>query len=271
MRKGIALLALALAVTTTANVGMGQPAYAASSEILTIAAANSIKQALRHLLPLFEAQHKNADVRVVYGGSQKLREQIEQGAPVDVFLPSSFEEIDKLERAGLIIKNTKRLYAQTRLVLITGNLLPANIASIQDVTKPEVRRIAIGNIKTSSVGKFATELFENLNLDKQIGARYLYAEHSGAVLDLVARGEAEVGVVYRTDVTQNQKVRVVAEAPPGSHSPVLYGLAIVWTSNNVPLARKFSEFLLTPAAQRALQEDGFDRLPSQTGVAQPLE
>jgi len=266
MRKRSAIFALVLALTTTVGVSAGRPAYAASLEVLTIAAANSIKQALRHLLPLFEAQRKNVEVRVVYGPSQSLRQQIEQGAPVDVYLPSSIEEIDRLEQAGLIIKNTKRLYAQTRVVLITGNLLPASITSFQDVAKPEIRRVAIGDTKTSSVGKFAAELFENLNLDKQVRSRYLLAEHSGAVLDLVAKGEAEVGVVYRTDAVQNSKVRVIAEAPPGSHSPVLYGLAIVWTSSNVSLAREFSEFLLTPAAQRALQEDGFDRLPSQIGL-----
>jgi len=266
MTKRYGMHTLMFAVALTMNTWNTEPVYAERSDTLTIAAANSIKQALRHLLPLFEAQHKNVEVRVVYGGSQKLREHIEQGAPVDVFLPSSIEEIDKLEKAGLIIKNSKRLYAQTRVVLITGNLLPANITSFQDVAKPEIRRVAIGDTKTSSVGKFAAELFENLSIDKQINTRYLYAEHSGAVLDLVARGEAEVGVVYRTDAAQNSKVRVIAEAPPGSHSPVLYGLAIVWTSNNVPLARAFSEFMQSPAAQRALQEDGFDRLPSQIGL-----
>jgi len=263
-QPSIRFLSLVLAVAL--SIWQVPPAFADRSDTLTIAAANSIKQALRHLLPLFEVQHKNADIRVIYGPSQSLRTQIEQGAPIDVFLPSSIGEIDKLEQAGLIIKNSKRLYAQTRVVLITGNLLPANIISIQEVAKPEVRRIAIGSTKTSSVGTFAAEVFENLNIDKQVKSRYLYAEHSGAVLDLVARGEAEVGVVYRTDAAQNSKVRVVAEAPPGSHSPVLYGLAIVWTASNVSLAREFSEFLSSPAAQRALQEDGFDRLPSQTGL-----
>src|SRR5579885_2891296 len=226
MRKASAISVLSFLMAITATTWSSQPAHAASSEVLTIAAANSIKQALRHLLPLFEAQHKDVDVRVVYGPSQKLREQIEQGAPVDVFLPSSIDEIEKLESGGLVIKHSKRLYAQTHLVLITGNLLPATATSFQDVAKPEVRRVAIGSMKTSSVGKFATELFENLQLDKQIRSRYLYADHSGAVLDLVARGEAEVGVVYRTDVVQSAKVRVVAEAPPGAHSPVLYALAI---------------------------------------------
>lgn len=266
MKRRYAILLAGLTLFVSSNSSSDRPAHAGASDVLTIAAANSIKQALRHLLPLFEAQNKNIDVRVVYGGSQALRQQIEQGAPIDVFLPSSIEEIDRLEQQGLIIKNSKRLYAQTRLVLIAGNLVPASITAIQDVIKPEIRRVAIGDTKTSSVGKFATELFENLQLDKQINARYLFAEHSGAVLDLVSRGEAEVGVVYRTDAAQNGKVRVIAEAPPGSHSPILYGVAIAWTSNNVRLARAFSEFLLSPAAQRALQEDGFDRLSSQIGL-----
>src|SRR5215213_3937151 len=103
----------------------------AQPETLTIAAANSLKDALRKTLPLFEAQHKEISVRVIYGPSQTLRKQIEEGAPVDVFLPSLFEEIDQLEKKGLVIEGTKRVYAGTSLVLITGRTLPAPIASIQ--------------------------------------------------------------------------------------------------------------------------------------------
>ena len=80
-----------------------QPAQA-QPETLTIAGANSLKDALRKILPLFESQHHEINVRVIYGPSQTLRSQIEQGAPVDIFLPSLFEEIDQLETKGLIIQ-----------------------------------------------------------------------------------------------------------------------------------------------------------------------
>ena len=69
------------------------PPVQAQPETLTVAAANSLKDALKKVLPLFEAQHREINVRVVYGPSQTLRNQIEQGAPVDIFLPSLFEEI----------------------------------------------------------------------------------------------------------------------------------------------------------------------------------
>ena len=103
----------------------------AQPETLTIAAANSLKDALRTLLPAFELQHPAVTVRVIYGPSQSLRKQIEEGAPVDVFLPSLSEEIDQLEKKGLIIQGTKRIYAGTSLVLITGPVLPAPIRSIE--------------------------------------------------------------------------------------------------------------------------------------------
>ena len=104
------------------------PRYAhAQPETLTIAAANSLRDALRKILPLFEAEHPGITVRVIYGPSQTLRKQIEEGAPVDVFLPSLFEEIEQLEKKDLVIQGTKRVYAGTSLVLITGAMLPAPI------------------------------------------------------------------------------------------------------------------------------------------------
>ena len=98
------------------------PSALAQPETLTIAAANSVKDALRKMLPLFEAEHPHIAVRVIYGPSQTLRKQIEEGAPVDVFLPSLFDEIEQLEKKGLVIQGTKRVYAGTSLVLITGTV-----------------------------------------------------------------------------------------------------------------------------------------------------
>ena len=132
------------------------PPVHAQPETLTIAAANSLKDALRKVLPLFEAQHREINVRVVYGPSQTLRNQIEQGAPVDVFLPSLFEELEQLEKKGLIIQGTKRAYAGTSLVLITGTTFPAPIASIQDLQTVPVRRIAVGDPKSSSIRRTGT-------------------------------------------------------------------------------------------------------------------
>jgi molybdate transport system substrate-binding protein len=236
------------------------PAYADHPQTLTIAAANSLKEALRAILPIFEKeQGNNVEVKVVWGPSQSLRDQIAQGAPIDVFLPSSLEEIDQLETKGLTLQGTKQVYAETALVLITQATVPAQVPSLRDLPGSDVRRIAIGDPKTSSVGKFAAQVLKNSRLDSDLKSRYVYAEHSGAVLNLVATGEAEVGLVYRTDAVKNKNVHILAEAPPDTHSPIVYGLATVWTSKNPPMARHFGKFMLSSKIQDILKSYGFEQ------------
>jgi molybdate transport system substrate-binding protein len=243
----------------------------AQPETLTIAAANSAKDALRKLLPLFEAQHHEMNVRVIYGPSQTLRKQIEEGAPVDVFLPSLIEEIDQLEKKDLVIQGTKRVYAGTSLVLITGTTLPAPIASIQDLGTIPVRRIAIGDPKSSSVGKVAMQFLQYSKLEPQVKSQYVYGEHSRAVLDLVSHGEAEIGVVYRTDATADKHVRILDTVPADSHTPVRYGVAAVWTARNISGAGDFIEFLLSAPSQALLKQHGFDKVSSDEADAQRQE
>jgi molybdate transport system substrate-binding protein len=243
----------------------------AQSEILTIAAANSLRDAFRKVLPLFEAQHPDITIRVIYGPSQTLRKQIEEGAPVDIFLPSLFEEIDHLDKKGLVIQGTTRVYAGTSLVLITGNTLPAPIGSIQDLHTVPIRRIAVGDPKTSSVGKVATQFLKYSKLEPRLKSQYVVAEHSHAVLDLVAQGEAEIGVVYRTDAIRDGHVRILDTAPPDSHTPVRYGVAAVWTAKNISGAGDFIEFLLTPQVQTQLREYGFDDVISEIGFVRRQE
>lgn len=254
-------------------IGLGllaQPVQA-QPETITIAAANSLKDALRKILPLFETEHRNINVRVIYGPSQTLRSQIEQGAPVDIYLPSLFEEIDQLEAKGLIIQGTKRAFAATSLVLITGTALPAPISTIQDLQTIPVRRIAVGDPKTSSVGKVSAQFLKYSKLEPKLKSQYVLGEHSRAVLDLVAKGEAEIGVVYRTDAISNPGVRILDTAPVGSHTPVRYGVAAAWTAQNITAAGDFIEFLLSPAIQTHLQEFGFDRVSPEVGFAQREE
>lgn len=269
-RRNLAVRSLLLLGVLATTIWTASSAHA-QPEPLTIAAANSLRDVLQKILPLFEAHHPEVNVRVVYGPSQTLRTQIEQGAPVDVFLPSLLEEIEHLEKNGLVIHGTKRVYAGTSLVLITGAALPAPIASIEDLQTIPVRRIALGDPKTSAVGKVASQFLRSSRLDVRLKSQYVYGEHSRAVLDLVTKGEAELGIVYRSDAAPNPKVRILDTAPDSSHAPVRYGVAAVWTSKNLSHAGEFIEFLLTPQVQTLLQQYGFDRVPSKVGFTRRQE
>jgi len=253
-------------------VGLSAPTRAlAQPETFTIAAANSLKDVLRKVLPSFESQHPDVSVRVIYGPSQTLRKQIEEGAPVDVFLPSLSEEIDQLGNKGLVIEGTKRIYAGTSLVVITGPVLPAPVRSIDDLHSIPVRRIAVGDPKTSSVGKVAAQFLKFSKLDPKLKSQYVYGEHSRAVLDLVAKGEAEIGVVYRTDAVTDSHVRILDTAPAESHLPIQYGVAIVWTARNITAAGDFIEFLLSSGTQDELKKYGFDQAGEKIGLLRRQE
>jgi molybdate transport system substrate-binding protein len=266
-RRSVLLRSLLFLGVLTTTVWTA-PSVQAAPEIVTIAAANSLRDAFRKILPLFEAHNKDINVRVIYGPSQTLSKQIEEGAPIDVFLPSQVEEIDQLEKKGLVIQGTRRVYAGTSLVLIAGAELPAPIASIQDLRTTLIRYIAIVDPKTSSVGKVAAQYLKYSKLDSQLKSQLVYGEHSRAVLDLVAKGEADLGVVYRTDAVVNKKIRILDDAPEDSHTPVHYGVAAVWTAKNISGAGDFINFLGTPKIQALLQDHGFDRIAEQVGVAQ---
>jgi molybdate transport system substrate-binding protein len=268
MVKTLSVLSLTIIAFLVAAIWQPGTGHADHPRTLTIAAANSLKDALRAILPIFERDQGNVEVKVVWGPSQTLRDQIAQGAPIDVFLPSSIEEINQLEKKELTLKGTKRVYAETAMVLITQTALPARVSSLSDLPGSDVRRVAIGDPKTSSVGKFAAEVLKNTRLDNDLKSRYVYAEHSGAVLNLVATGEAEVGLVYRTDAINNKKVQILAEAPPDTHAPIVYALATVWTSKNPSPARHFGEFMLAPKIQEILKTYGFERAAHQLSTMQ---
>lgn len=260
------LLAL-IGVAAIGSLWMVPPVSAELTNTLTIAAANSLKDALRAILPVFEKEQGNVEIRVVWGPSQTLRDQIQQGAPIDVFLPSSIEEIEALEKKGLTLPGTKHVYAETALVLITQAAVPAQVSSLADLARTDVRRIALGNPKTSSVGKFAAEALKNTRVDDNLKSRYVFGDHSGAVVDLVAAGEAEVGLVYRTDAIRNKKIHILSELPADTHAPILYGLGTVWTSKHPSLAKRFHEFIISPSIQDILKSYGFDRPTSDQHTA----
>lgn len=269
-RRSVLLRNLLFLGVLTSTVWIA-PSVQAAPETVTIAAANSLRDAFRKILPLFEAHNKDFTVRVIYGPSQTLSKQIEEGAPIDVFLPSQVEEIDQLEKKGLVIQGTRRIYAGTSLVLIAGTELPAPITSVQDLRTSLIRYIAIGDPNTSSVGKVGAQYLKYSKLDSQLKSRVVYAEHSRAVLDLVAKGEADLGVVYRTDAVGNKKIRILDDAPEDSHTPIHYGVAAVWTAKNIAGAGDFINFLERPQIQTLLQDHGFDRIAARNGIAQRQE
>lgn len=234
-----------------------------TAETLTIGAAPTLKTALKGIMPLFEKEY-GATVHVVYGPSQTLRQQIEKGAPIDVFLPASVEEVENLHKKGLTINGVPRVYAQSSLVLVMSMTSPAMAISFHDVLREQGIRFAVGDPKTSALGEVTARALAKLDPAYHNRFRLLYAQHSGEILDLLHTGRADVGIIYRVDAINSGQVRIIDEAPGGTHVPVQFGEAMVWTCRNASLeiAEKFLDFLMSPRIRKLLIQHGFDAVPS---------
>lgn len=224
----------------------------ADTEGLTVSAAASLKPALDEIGKL-EGCPKMV---LNFGGSGTLQQQIENGAPVDVFISASVRQMDALEHKGLIVAETRQDLLRNELVLIVpkGRALPA---SFDDLTRPEVKTITVGEPKGVPAGAYAEEVFTKLKLLDTLKPKFVYALDVRQVLTTVASGNADAGLVYVSDAQSSQNVQVIARAPEDSHSPIIYPIAVLKSSTHREQAMQLIEFLLTPAAKKVFQRDGF--------------
>ena len=125
------------------------------------------------------------------------------------------------------------------------------------MAKSEVRHIAIGEPQTVPAGMYAREILTHLNLYDQLKPKFVLAKDVRQVLTYVATGNVNAGIVYATDARISSKVKVVADAPEGSHSPVIYPVAIIKASRNPAGAKDFEAFLLGAQARAVLEKYGF--------------
>jgi len=228
----------------------------AVKQAITVSAAVSLKDALEEIAQLYRTGKPDVAVHFNLGGSGTLQRQIEQGAPVDVFISASPAEMDSLEAKGLLSPGTRTNLVANRVVLIVP-VSTTNIASFQDLALPHVKLIAIGEPQTVPAGKYAQQVLTHLGLYDRLKPRFVLAKDVRQVLTYVSTGNADAGIVYATDARLSSKVKVVATAPPGSHSPVIYPMAIVKDSRNPSNAKEFETFLQKPAAQSVFQKYGF--------------
>jgi molybdate transport system substrate-binding protein len=132
------------------------------------------------------------------------------------------------------------------------------LSRITDLTRPGVKRVAVGKLATVPVGRYTKQSLEAAKVWEAVEPKLVFADSVRQVLDYVARGEVEAGFVYRTDAElMKDKVRVVLTAR--DHAPVTYPAAVVTDSRQPALAREFVTFLSSSEAQSILGRYGFGK------------
>jgi len=226
---------------------------------LTISAAISLKDAFEEIGKLFQKQHADVKICFNFGASGALAGQIEAGAPVDVFASAAQKDMDVLQGKGLLLARSRSNFARNSLVFIAPAKAAMHLRAADDLRMPDVKKIAIGNPATVPAGRYAIEALRSFQLYETLKPKFVFGENVRQVLDYVARGEVDAGIVYKTDAfVQPGGVSVFLQPPEESHSPVLYPIAVLAASKNVARAQQCVDFVSTAVEVRTiLQKYGF--------------
>ncbi|MGB8183034.1 MAG: molybdate ABC transporter substrate-binding protein [Stellaceae bacterium] len=233
------------------------PAHAGT---FTIFAAASLKNALDAALAAYEKETGDT-VRVSYAASSALARQIEAGAPADIFISADLKWMDELQDKNLIQATTRHNLLGNELVLVA----PASSGTKIDLAPgidllPYLKNgpLAMADPAAVPAGIYGKAALTKLGMWNSVEAKVARAEDVRAALRLVARGEAPLGIVYRTDANAEPQVEVAGVFPPGSYPPVTYPAAVVTHAH--PRAGDLLEFLSSPAARPYFEKQGFKAL-----------
>jgi molybdate transport system substrate-binding protein len=224
---------------------------------LTVSAAISLQNTLQDVARLYHSQNPQVAIHLNLGASGTLQRQIEQGAPVDLFVSAAPSEMNALEGKGLIIRDTRKDLVTNSVVLITPKDRP-RLQNFQQLSERSVKTIAIGNPPSVPAGAYAREILTHLGIYARLEPKFVLAKDVRAVLTYVETGNADAGIVYKTDALTSSAVRIDVVAPPGSHSPVVYPVAVISGSRNAAAARTFESFLFGPQSAAVFRKYGFD-------------
>jgi len=233
-------------------------AFGAEREDIVVSAAMSLKASFEEIGKVF--MERNGDINIVFNfsSSGKLRQQIEGGAPVDVFASASEKEMDRLSGKGLIVEETRHVFAGNSIVMIVpsdGMKGPATLTSLND---KDVTKIVMGDPEMTPVGMYSREVLAYAGVWDGLREKLVYAAHVRQILDYVSRGEVDAGLVYATDAKiREREVRVVFTAGRESHRKIAYPIAMVKGTGKAASAQKFIDFVLSDEAGGILRSYGF--------------
>lgn len=226
---------------------------------LLISAASSLTEALQEIKEVYEKEHGTVNVTFNFGGSGKLAQQIEQGAPVDIYISADPDWINQLEKKSLIIPETRVDFTSNRLVLIGGKNVKGKITSLDDVNISEIKQIAIGEPESVPAGKYTKQTLEKVGQWENIQSKLVLAKDVRQVLTYVESGNADLGFVYLSDALLSDHVKILTEIEDHLHSPIIYPVAIVAESKQKAEANQFIDFLQSETAQAILEKYGFKK------------
>ena len=246
MRKAVTTILFLITIVSVAS----------ASEIL-VSAASDLTGAFKEIGEMYEKESGN---RVVFnfGSTGILAQQIEGGAPVDLFAAANKRYVDELEKKGLIIPETKRVYAIGRIVLATPKE-GVKLNSVEELARPDIKRIAIANPSHAPYGMAAKEAMEKNGIWNKIKDKVVYAENIRQAMQYLETANVDAAILALS-VTIGSDVNYTP-IPQELYSPIEQTLAVIKGGKNEKKARELAEFINGPKGRAVMDRYGFG-LPS---------
>ncbi len=223
---------------------------------LTIAAAADLTPAFQEIGPLFTEQ-TGIPVVFNFGSTGQLAQQIERGAPIDLFYAANKSFIEDLAAKKVVDPATMAVYAQGRITIWTRADSPLRPQQLTDLADPAYRRIAIANPEHAPYGQAAREALERAGIWNQIKDRLVFGENVAQTLTLADTGNVEVAIVALSLSVQSNGYWVLIPSEFHPDHPLIQMAAIVNGTQHTDSARRFMEFVLGPEGHVIMRKYGF--------------
>jgi molybdate transport system substrate-binding protein len=217
---------------------------------ITVAAAANLSGAMAAIAAAFQAK-SGIEVVLSYGSTAQLSQQIENGAPFDVFAAADTEHVDRLVTNGKIAPDTRAVYARGQLALWAPK---GDIQSLNDLTNKDVRFVAIAQPDLAPYGKAAVEAIKAAGLWEKLQPKLVYATNINLARQFAATGNADAAFTAYSLVMKDAGV---IQVDPKLHSPIDQAVGIVTSSNQQENARQFAAFLRSDGAKAILKRSGY--------------
>ena len=221
---------------------------------LTVAAAADLQFAFTDIGALFE-QETGLKVTFVFGSTGQLAQQIENGAPYDLFAAANISFVDDLAKKNLVLADTQALYARGRIVLAVNKASGVVAGSLEDLLSDKITHIAIANPEHAPYGMAAKEALQSAGLWEKVQPKLVYGENVRQTLQFIQTGDAQAGIVSLSVANVPEISWSLIDA--SLHNPLDQALAVVTGSPQKELASEFAKFINGPSGRPIMQKYGF--------------
>ena len=228
----------------------------ARADDLVVFAAASLTDALQEIGSGYE---KATGQHVVFnfGASNLLARQIREGAPADLFLSADEAKMDELEKKGLLLDGTRRSVLSNTLTVVVPKESALRLRAAADLASPAVRTLVIAEPSAVPAGIYAKHWLRSQGLWSKLIDRIVPTENVRGALAAVEAGNADAGIVYRTDAGISKKVEVAFEVPAAEGPRISYPFAALRRTDAPEAARAFLAYLISPPALEVFRKLGF--------------